>query len=250
MSRTLRNRVTYGDAILSRFTGVGVPGSLKNDHAAFKAQHALFVKASTAVTKAELAYDTTAKKVAKLDGGRDETVLAIADKIPAAKLGRRESPFADFSKYAPTKLVNLSYAAETIELRSLFAALLDKKPPRDIADLCHKGIKQNEAVDEALKELDAPLAALNEARAKRDAAIPDWEKHLRHLQDATKVAFRDESGRFDAIFSEPDAAQTHVRPVKRKAMAADAGSAAGDQAAPAPAAKAKPAKRKKRRAVR
>jgi hypothetical protein len=85
------------------------------------------------------------------------------------------------------------------------------------AALCAQGTKQNEAVHAALAGLTVPLAALNEARTKRDTAIPDWEKHFRRLKDAARVAYRDEAGRFEALFAEPDAVLTHTRPRARKA---------------------------------
>jgi len=243
MARALSIRVTYGDAILSRFAHVTIPASLKSDLGTFKAQHAAFVKAAGAVDKAEDAYDAAAKKIAKLDAGRDQTVLAIADKLPGAGLGRRTSPFERFSKYAPTKLVGLSYAAETEELRSLVSAIAAVSPPAEIAKLCDKASHENDQVDHALKHLEAPLAALNEARSKRDAAIPDWEKHLRRLKDAAKVAFRDEPGRLKALFAEPDAIQTHLRP-RRRGKKQEGGAA---ESVDGGAVKAAPKKRARRR---
>jgi hypothetical protein len=85
--------------------------------------------------------------------------------------------------------------AETAEVRSLLSGLQREELPKDIAALCAEGTKQNDAVESALAGLSAPLAALNEARSRRDAAIPDWEKHHRRLEDASKVVYRDEAGR-------------------------------------------------------
>ena len=107
------------------------------------------------------------------------------------------------------------------------------------------GAKQNEAVHAALAGLTVPLAALNEARTKRDTAIPDWEKHFRRLKDAAKVAYRDEAGRFEALFAEPDAVLTHTRPKARKVKVENK-PAAPEGAPIAPAAK-KRAKPKARR---
>ena len=216
MDRPLINRTAYGDAVVSRFTDIGIPKELKTDFAAFKAQHGAFLKYAGTVQKSELAYDAVATKVAKLDAGRDKVILALADKLPGAGLGARTNPFARFSKYAPTRIVSLPYVAETAEVRSLLSGLQAEELPKDVAALCAEGAKQNDAVESALAGLSAPLAALNEARSKRDAAIPDWEKHYRRLKDAAKVAYRDEAGRFEALFAEPDAVLTHTRPKARK----------------------------------
>ena len=244
MGRPFTNRATYGDAVVARFTEIGIPKELNVDFSAFKAQHTVFLKAAASVQKSETGYDAVAAKVASLDAGRDKTILALADKLPAAGLGKRTNPFARFSKYAPTKLVTLPYMAETAEVRSLLSGIQAEDPAKDIAALCNEGVKQNEAVDAALAGLSAPLAALNEARSKRDSAIPDWEKHFRRLKDAAKVAFRDEVGRFDALFAEPDAVLTHTRSKPRKAKANGAAAPEGGQAA---SAAPKPAKGKARR---
>ncbi len=45
--------------------------------------------------------------------------------------------------------------------------------------------------------------------------IPDWEKALRHLKDAAKVALRDTAGRFDTVFAPPVALQINTRPKRR-----------------------------------
>jgi hypothetical protein len=239
MDRPLINRTTYGDAIVSRFTDLALPKDLKTDFAAFKAQHGAFLKHGGSVQKAEIAYDAVATRVAKLDAGRDKTILAIADKLPGAGLGTRTNPFARYSKYPPTRIVSLPYVAETTEVRSLLSALQAKELPKDIAALCAEGTKQNDAVESALAGLSAPLAVLNEARSKRDASIPDWEKHYRRLKDASKVAYRDEAGRFEALFAQPDAVLMHTRPKARKATSKVAAAPEGGAMAPAAKKKAK-----------
>ena len=246
MGRPLVNRATYGDAVVSRFTDLGISKELKADFAAFKGQHTVFLKSTASVEKAEQSYDAVATKVATLDAGRDRTILALADKLPGAGLGARTNPFARFSKYAPTKLVSLPYMAETAEVRALLSSIQAADPPKDIAALCADGMKQNEAVNTALTGLTLPLATLNEARSKRDMAIPDWEKHFRRLKDAAKVAYRDEAGRFDALFAEPDAVLTHTRPKTRKGKAKGIATPEPGQAAPAAQKRAKPKARRGR----
>lgn len=136
--------------------------------------------------------------------------------------------------------------AQTAEVRSLLSGIQAADPSKDIAALCAQGQKQNEAVNDALADLSGPLATLNEARTKRDTAIPDWEKHFRRLKDAAKVAFRDEAGRFDALFAEPDAVLTHTRPKIRKAKTNGAAAPEGGQAAAAAPKRAKPKARRGR----
>jgi hypothetical protein len=245
VARANPSRVAYGNAVLDRLAEVGVPPVLKEDHKVFKAQHTAFLTAHTAVAKAESTYDTAAAKVASLDAKRDKTILAIADKLPAAGLGERQSPFAAFSKYSPSRLTSLPYAAETNEVRALLSALAKAKPPAEIAKLCTQCAADNTAVDTALKALSAPLTILNEARAKRDAAIPDWEKHLRRLKDASKVAFREIAGRFDSVFAEPEAVQTNIRPKRRSPKTETVQEGAPADTAPTAPAKAKPRRRRK-----
>jgi hypothetical protein len=132
------------------------------------------------------------------------------------------------------------------EIRTLLAGIQGEAPPKDIAALCAEGHKQNEAVNMALAALTVPLATLNEARSRRDAAIPDWEKHHRRLEDAAKHVYRDEAGRFAALFAEPDAVLTHTRPTTRKAKAKVLAAPESGQAAPAAKKRAKPKARRGR----
>lgn len=249
MARANPNRVAYGNVVLQRLSSTGVPPALKADHKTFKARHATFATANDAVTAAEKVYEKVADSLGTLDARRDKSVLELADKLPGAGLGTRTSPFASFSQHAPTKLIGLPYAAQTNEVRSLLSAIDDAKPSAEVAKLCARCAQENEAVAAALESLTTPVAALNEARTKRDIAIPDWEKALRHLKESAKIAFRDTPGRFDTVFAEPEAVQTNLRSRPRKKPVTppptDATSQSG-AAAPAPAAKKK-AKRRVRR---
>jgi hypothetical protein len=241
MALSHTDRVASGDAILER---LGSPSaSLKGDHTAFKKQHATFSAANNAVAKGEAAFDKALALVGKLDAKRDGTVLRIADEMPAAGLGKRGNPFDGFSKYAPVALTKLPYATETLEVTNLVEAILAAAPPSDIVKLCTRLTGENQAADTALKALTKPADALNQARAARDALIPDWEKTLRHLKDTAKVALRDTAGRFDTVFAPPVAVQTNTRP-KRRTKKADP--KLGDPNA-APAAAPPKAKRRARR---
>ena len=207
------DRVAFGDAILER---LGSPSAaLKGDHAAFKKQHATFSAANNAVAKAESTFDKALVLVGSLDAKRDGTVLGLADKMPAAGLGKRGNPFGGFSKYAPVALTKLPYATETVEVTSLVEAILAAAPPAEIVKVCTRLTADNQAVDTALKALTKPADALSQARSARDALILDWEKALRHLKDTAKVALRDTAGRFDTVFAPPVAVQTNTRSTRR-----------------------------------
>ena len=84
-----------------------------------------------------------------------------------------------------------------------------------------------------------------QTRARRDAEIPGWEKQLRRLKDAAKVAYRDDVGRAAALFAEPTAVLTHTRPKHHKITSPATTVTAGATAAPTAAKQA--AKRRKRR---
>jgi hypothetical protein len=203
MSLANTDRVAYGDAILDRLSDPAPPPVLKADHIQFKKRHASFLALNGAVDPCRRAFEKANALLATADARRDKTILELANKMPAAGLGSRQSPFGGFSKYAPTKIVDLPYAAEIAEVRKLVAAIRDAAPPADIQKLLARTADENEAVAAALKALTKPASALNQARAHRDAGIPDWDKALRHLKDAAKVAFRDDPGRYDTVFRRP-----------------------------------------------
>lgn len=102
-----------------------------------------------------------------------------------------------------------------------------------------------------LLELPSELLRRRELRPQRGAhqarhRNPRLGEALRRLKDAAKVAFRDEVGRFDALFAAPDAVFTHTRPKTPKAKANGAAAPEGGQAAPAASKRAKPKARRGR----
>lgn len=233
-------RVAYGDAIVAR---VGKPPApLKDDFAAFKAQHVAFCAAGEAVAACEKAFDKVMATIGPLDVKRDKTILEMADKAPAHGLGTRASPFGKLTSMTPGKLVKLPYAVQTGAVNDLLAAIKDASPPPEIAKLCARLADENQAVDAALKALTAPADALSQARSKRDALLPDWDKALRHLKDSAKVALRGVAGRFDEVFAPVVAVQSTARRV-RKVTAKVASAPTPEGAAPAAA----PKKTKRRR---
>lgn len=244
MGLSIDDRAAYGDAVLERLSG-SVAAGMKADHAAFKKQHTSFKASGLAVAAAEKAYLQALGSVGALDKARDKTVLEIADEMPSAKLGTRASPFGDLCPYSPSRLVSLSYAAETREITSFVTKLLGVNPPAAIAKLCARLTGENKAVDAALNALSKPGSVLNQARAARDATLPDWDKALRRLKETAKPALRDSPGRFEAVFASPAAVQTNVRPTRRAAKAAPTPESPAGEGAPAKA-PAAPKKAKKR----
>ncbi len=248
MALSIDDRAAYGDAVLERLSG-SVDAAMKADHAAFKKQHLSFKASGQAVAAAEKVYLKALADVGALDKTRDKTVFEIADEMPSAKLGTRASPFGDFCPYSPSRLVSLSYAAETREVAALVSKLVAANPPPAIGKLCARLTNENTAVDEALKALSKPGSALNEARSARDATLADWDKTFRHLKETAKPALRDSPGRFEAVFASPEAVQTNVRPTRRAAKSAPTPESPAGDGAPvkAPAAPKKAKKRARRK---
>ncbi|MFO0588931.1 MAG: hypothetical protein U0441_15380 [Polyangiaceae bacterium] len=239
-------RVAYGGALLER---IGKPApALKADLAAFKAQHTAFCQADAAVATSEKAYEKAMDAVGPLDAKRDKTILEIADKAPGHGLGTRASPLGKFSTHAPSTLTKLPYAVQTKAVNDLLDALEAASTPPEIAKLCARLAAENKAVDDALKALTSPADALNQARARRDTLLPEWNKALRHLKDSAKVAFRDAAGRFDAVFAPVVAVQSTSR-VKRgpRKVAVDVTSTPVAEGAVAPAAPKKSKRRARRK---
>lgn len=71
IARPFSNRATHSDAIVCRFTEIGMHKELKANFAAFKAQHGVFIKATAAVETAEHTHDDAATRIGKLDAACD-----------------------------------------------------------------------------------------------------------------------------------------------------------------------------------
>lgn len=208
------HRVDYGDAVIERLGNETSTPQLKSDLAAFKKRHAAFVSAHQAALKAEKAYDKALDAVTLADKKRDGTILEIADHLPAVGLGSRKNPFAGLSQRTPNDMVRLPHAAETEAVDELIEALGKAKTSPTIEGLCKRLSSENGAVTAALKALDAPRTALNQARAARDLLVPDWDKSLGHVRDTAKVALRDAAGHWKSAFA-PLAAVTTAKPARR-----------------------------------
>ena len=128
MARPFSNRATYGDAIVSRFTEIGIHKELKADFAAFKAQHGVFVKATAAVEKAEHTYDDAATRIGKLDVARDKLEERLVNRRTDKRTGQ---------------IYHLIY-----------------NPPPSEAELEHRDDDQPVAVAKRLDAYDAMTAAL------------------------------------------------------------------------------------------
>ncbi|KYF79626.1 hypothetical protein WME98_23750 [Sorangium sp. So ce296] len=220
---------SYGAAILDRFGDIAVPAGVKPHLAAFKQAHAEYEAAAALADAARDRRDAALDAVGAADDAFDESVGTLADKTVGAGLGKRQNPFAGYSKHSPSQLTSLAYAAEPKAARDLVAALLKKKPPSDVARAAAKLVKDTAALETALSRLTKPQAALTKALAARDALLPAWTKALRRLKKHAAAAWDEDEGTYRALFAPLGAVQA---PTKRRVRAKP--SAEASIAAPAP----------------
>src|SRR5687767_11421833 len=112
----------YGRVVLERLGGAKAPAGLKAQIAAFKKAHEGYEKAAASVEEERAKRDAAMDAVGDADDGFNASVSALADKIVGAGLGKRTSPFAAFSKLAPSALAALPYAEEPKAARALVDA--------------------------------------------------------------------------------------------------------------------------------
>lgn len=155
---------------------------------------------------------------------------SLADRTVGAGLGKRQNPFAGYSKHSPSQLTSLAYADEPKAARELVAAILKKKPPSDVAKVAAKVVKDAAALDAALSRLTKPQAAFAKALADRDALLPAWTKALRRLKKHAAAAWDEDEGTYKALFAPLGAVQA---PKKRRSRAKPVEAAAAEAPAPA-----------------
>jgi hypothetical protein len=217
----------YGDAILERLGGIAVPASVKPHVASFKKVHGDYDAAAARADAARDVRDAVLDAVGDVDDAFDASANSLADKTVGAGLGRRQNPFAEWSKHSPSQLTGLPYAEEPKAARALVGALLKKKPPSDVAKAAAKLLKDASALEAALAKLTKPQAAFAKALADRDALLPAWTKALRKLKKHAAAAWDDDEGTYKALFAPVGAVQA---PKKRRARTKPV-----EPAAPAPA---------------
>ncbi|WP_441289411.1 hypothetical protein ACSRUE_01155 [Sorangium sp. KYC3313] len=217
MSKTnIAENRSYGAAILERLGDVTVPAAVKPHAAAFKQAHAGYEAAAARADAARERRDAALDAVGDADDAFDESVSTLADKTVGAGLGKRQNPFAGYSKHSPSQLTSLPYADEPRAGRELVAALLKRKPPSDVARAAAKLLKDAAALEAALAKLTKPQAAFAKALAERDALLPEWSKALRKLRKHAAAAWDEDEGTYKAVFAPLGAVQA---PKKRRSRA-------------------------------
>ncbi len=142
-----------GAIILERLDGTTVPVGLKAYVGVFKKAHDDYEAAAVVTEDARAKRDIALAAVGEADDTFDAGVNLLADKMVGAGLGTRKNPFADYSKYAPSKLTELPYADEPTAIRSLGNALSKKQPPAEVAKALAKSLKDALAIEAALAKL-------------------------------------------------------------------------------------------------
>jgi hypothetical protein len=220
--RSIEDRVIYGDTILARMAS-GIPGRLRGQAQAFARAHATYTDAARAADKARTARDHALAKVNAADATLDDSVLALADAMASSDMGTRIRPFARFSKFSPSALVDLAYKTEVVEVRRLVAAILKAKPDGRVRAVCTKCTKNAGAVEKALAAIAGPQSGFARAIAKRDALLLDWTKRLETLRRHAAVAWEEDPAAYDAFFEPPAGVVSPAkkRPTKKPSAAAN-----------------------------
>lgn len=224
---SITSQRAYGAAILARLSDVTVPAALKPRVASFKKVHEQYESASEAAEAARKKRDEAIDAIGAADDRFDASVGALADKIVGAGLGSRQNPFKAYSRHAPSELTAMAYAAEPKAIRELGDALVQAKPPSEVAKALSVCLKNANALETALDALTKPEAAYVKALAAREALLPAWDKALRSLRKHADVAWEDDPATQKAVFAPPSAVQA---PKKRRAKKA----AKNDDAATTP----------------
>lgn len=221
------------DAIATRLADIkGLTGAAKASASEFKAADRTFQQLTKAAEAAEEKRDAAVNAVIDADAARDTAVLALADALVGAGLGKRSNPFASYSKYTPANLVKLGHLAESREVRALSKKILAAKPPSNVASLAKDAVKKSDAVDELVQASGAPKTAYTKAFAARDAHLPIWQKAMASLRVQMKAALASDAGAYKALFARPEGAVAKRAP---KAKPAATNGAAAPEAKPAEA---------------
>jgi hypothetical protein len=215
--KTLGGRLAHGDAIDARLAAEK-PAIAKLGRS-FLAIHRGYRAASAVVAEAEAARDEAVAVVGQADRALDQSVMVLSNDCVTAQLGTRVRPFARFTKYPPSTLIDLPIATEVVAVSALIAAIRKTKPTGPIVKQLAVVEKNVAAVSAALKKLSAPQKAYSAAMSARDALLVDWDKALSSLQRQAAAALdSDEAAR--ALIAPPQAVQVAKQlraPRKRKA---------------------------------
>ena len=210
----------YGSAIVERFGDrtLKVPAMVKAPLAAFKKAHEGYVAKCQAAETARERRDQAALAIGAADDLLDDSVLAAANDLVAAKLGSRQNPFAPFGAKAPATLVELRDADEAQAVATLAGKIeatltqTQKTASKDpvvaagrkaLAGRCKQLRAQAAAVQKALAGLERPQAAYAKALAARDKLLPGWQKALTRLRKFAGAAWEAEPEVYTALFAPP-----------------------------------------------
>lgn len=170
-----------------------------------------FIAASAKYAEALAVRDEALVKVGEADATLDVSIDDLADGMVGAKLGKRTSPFAGFSKYTPSALKELAYKTEVDEVQTLLAALAKKNPPAAVKALAAKVQKNAAAVQKLLDAVTTPETRYTKARAARDALAPGASKAYGRFKLRAKAALLDDPGAYEALFSGRSVVQAPVK---------------------------------------
>jgi hypothetical protein len=242
---SVASALTYGNTIVERLDGL--PKQLKAPANAYKAAHEQFSAAQETATQAEEARNRALSAVNEADKALDTNVLNLANALVAAGLGSRIRPFAEFSSYAPSKLIGLAYTTEIDEVIKLLKNVAKKNPPATLKNVCTSCSKAAANVKAALGKLTGPETAYKKALAKRDAAFAEAQKQLSKFRKAADYELDDDPQAFKELFAKPARVQqTHrqrarAAPAKRKPAPSAPGAASSTTNSDAPPPDAAPA---------
>jgi hypothetical protein len=123
---------SYGQLVLERLDATDIPAALKPHIAAFKKAHDAYEEAAKRVDEERGKRDAALEAVGDADDTFDTSANALADKLVGAGLGKRQNPFAPFSKLSPSRLAALPYAEEPKAARELVLAVKKAGAPADV----------------------------------------------------------------------------------------------------------------------
>ena len=215
---TVGDLLAQGKAIVTRFADQkGVSKTLAPHVASFTGDYTQLAAAAVKVEKAQAARDKALGKVGGQDDVLDPSVLDLANTLVGGGIGERKNPFAKFSKYTPSTMVDLPYATEAGAVHDLCAAIKAKTSLPVVLKAVQQCDDNATAVEQALDDLVAPQTAYVQALGERDALLPGFQKSLQRLKKHAGAAWADEPAIYKAVFAPPDRLQQPVKRRKKKA---------------------------------
>lgn len=210
------NQQVYGETLLERLAGSPHAGALRKPTAAFKAAHGQFGKALDKVAAAQERRDAAIAAVAKADDRLDPALIALADRLVGVGLGKRQNPFAAYSRYSPSVLTELGYAAEAQEAQALLGKLRKKSLSAEVTAAIRPVAAAAAEVTAALKAVSAPQAEYVAAMQERDELLLALSKTLSRLKRQAAVAYDEDRAGYRALFAPPSTLQSiKTRPRKK-----------------------------------